>query len=216
MQYKEEQKVEPRIFGYARVSSKEQNLDRQILELRKYVPEDRILVDKASGKNLERESYQALKGPLGLRTGDILYITSLDRLSRNKTEIKQELQWFQDNGIRLKILDLPTSLIEIPEGQVWILEMIQNILIEVLASIAEQERLTIRKRQQDGIDAARVKGKHLGRPRLQTPENFNEVYAQWKAGCITGRTAQRNLGISSASFYRLVKRKEAVSKGPAN
>lgn len=215
MQCKEEKKAEHRIFGYARVSSKEQNLDRQILELRKYVPEERILVDKASGKNLERESYQALKGPLGLRTGDILYITSLDRLSRNKTETKQELQWFQDNGIRLKILDLPTSLIEIPEGQVWILEMIQNILIEVLASIAEQERLTIRKRQQDGIAAARVKGKHLGRPRLQTPENFDEVYAQWKSGCITGRTAQRKLGISSASFYRLVKRKEAVSKDRA-
>ena len=131
--------MEKRIFGYGRVSSKEQNLDRQIIALRKYVEPDKILTDKASGKNLDREAYKALKGALGLRPGDTLYITSLDRLSRNKNEIKQELQWFKDNKIRLKILDLPTSLIEVPEGQEWILEMVQNILIEVLASIAEQE-----------------------------------------------------------------------------
>lgn len=204
--------VETRIFGYARVSSIDQNLDRQIVALKTYVSEDNLLVDKASGKNLEREAYQALKGPLGLRRGDVLYITSLDRLSRNKSEIKQELQWFQEKGIRLKILDLPTSLIEVPEGQVWIIDMVQNVLIEVLASIAEQERLTIRKRQQDGINVARTKGKHLGRPRLQIPDNFDEIYERWKAGEMTGRAAQKNLGISSASFYRLVKVRESTSK----
>lgn len=106
-------------MGYARVSSKEQNLDRQILQLKKYVQEENIIVDKASGKNLERPGYQALKGVLGLRQGDTLVITSLDRLSRSKTDIKQELQWFKEHGIRLMILDLPTSLIEIPEGQEW-------------------------------------------------------------------------------------------------
>lgn len=153
--------MEQRIFGYARVSSKEQNLDRQIEALSKLVPDERILTDKASGKNLNRPSYQALKSPLGLRKGDTLIITSLDRLSRNKEEIKQELQWFQEKKIRLKILDLPTSLIEISEGQQWILDMIQNILIEVLASIAEQERLTIRKRQREGIEAAKKRGKHM-------------------------------------------------------
>lgn len=94
----EEKNVETRIFGYARVSSIDQNLDRQIVALKTYVSEDNLLVDKASGKNLEREAYQALKGPLGLRRGDVLYITSLDRLSRNKSEIKQELQWFQERG----------------------------------------------------------------------------------------------------------------------
>ena len=96
-----------------------------------------------------------MKGALGLRKGDTLVITSLDRLSRNKENIKQELQWFHDHGIRLKILDLPTSMIEVPSGQEWILDMITNILVEVLASIAEQERLTIRKRQREGIDAAK-------------------------------------------------------------
>lgn len=212
----EEKNFEARIFGYARVSSQEQNLDRQIMALKNYVPKEHILVDKASGKNLEREAYQALKGALGLRTGDTLYITSLDRLSRNKTEIKQELQWFKDSGIRLNILDLPTSLIEIPEGQGWILDMIQNILIEVLSSTAEQERLAIRKRQKEGLDAARAQGKHLGRPKLKVPENFEEVYTRWKAGAITARAAQRETGLSSASFYRLARGKESASKSHCN
>ncbi len=86
---------------------------------------------------------------------------SLDRLSRSKSDIKSELQWFKDNGIRLMILDLPSSMIQVPDGQEWIIEMINNILIEVLSSMAEQERLTIRKRQRQGIDAAKNKGKHL-------------------------------------------------------
>lgn len=197
--------MEKRIFGYGRVSSKEQNLDRQIIALRKYVEPDKILTDKASGKNLDREAYKALKGALGLRPGDTLYITSLDRLSRNKNEIKQELQWFKDNKIRLKILDLPTSLIEVPEGQEWILEMVQNILIEVLASIAEQERLTIRKRQQEGIEAARRKGKHMGRPAAKMPEQFESVYMNWKKGEVTARRATELLGLSSSTFYRMVK-----------
>ena len=129
--------MEGRIFGYARVSSKDQNLDRQIEQLKRYVPVENILTDKASGKDIDRPAYQALKGALGLRSGDTLVITSLDRLSRNKEHIKKELQWYRDSGVRLKILDLPTSLIEVPEGQEWIAEMINNILIEVLSSMAE-------------------------------------------------------------------------------
>lgn len=178
------------------------------MALCKYVPQENILVDKVSGKNLERPSYQALKGALGLRKGDVLIITSLDRLSRNKEDIKRELQWFKDNGIRLKILDLPTSMIEVPDGQTWIIEMIQNILIEVLSSIAEQERLTIRKRQREGIEAARKKGKHLGRPEIKEPDNFKAVYGQWKGGEITAKKAMRLLDLKSSTFYRMVKRHE--------
>ena len=197
-----------RVFAYARVSSKEQNLDRQICQLEEYVLAENILVDKASGKDLERKSYQALKGALGLRQGDTLYITSLDRLSRNKEDIKQELEWFKQNGVRLKILDLPTSLIEVPEGQEWILDMVTNVLVEVLASIAEQERITIRKRQRDGIDAARRKGKHLGRPKAEVPVEFAKIYAEWKSGNITARNAMQKLGLSSSTFYRIVRQHE--------
>ena len=154
------------------MSSTEQNLDRQIMELQKYVSRENIITDKASGKDTAREGYQALKGLFGLREGDTLYITSLDRLSRNKEDIKKELKWFQEKKVRLKILDLPTSLVEIQDGQEWIIDMVQNILIEVLASIAEQERLTIRKRQREGIEAAKKKGKHLGRPSLPCPIIF--------------------------------------------
>lgn len=198
-----------RIFGYARVSSKEQNLDRQLFQLRKYVPEENIIVDKASGKDFQRAGYQALKGVLGLRSGDTLIVTSLDRLSRSKIDIKNELQWFQSQNIRVKILDLPTSLIEIPDGQEWIRDMIQNILIEVLSSIAEQERLTIRKRQREGIEAAHRKGIHMGRPRMEMPEEFPEVYRKWKAQEISAVKAIERLNLSRSSFYRMVKAYES-------
>ena len=202
-----------KIYGYARVSSKEQNLDRQIDQLKKYVKEEYILTDKASGKDLNRPSYVALKGALGLRAGDTLVITSLDRLSRNKENIKQELQWFHDHGIRLKILDLPTSMIEVPSGQEWILDMITNILVEVLASIAEQERITIRKRQREGIDAAKKKGKHLGRPKMQMPEKFPEIYVKWKNDELTAKKAMNLLEMPSTSFYKMVKLYEGEHKG---
>lgn len=202
-----------RIFGYARVSSREQNLDRQIYELKKYVNEENILMDKSSGKDLERPAYQALKGALGLREGDTLIITSLDRLSRDKEDIKNELQWFQNKKVRLKILDLPTSLIEVPNGQQWILDMIQNILIEVLSSIAEQERLTIKKRQKEGIEAAKAKGKHLGRPSIEQPKEFAEIYDQWKRKEITAVEARKKMNLSSSTFYRMVRQYESASKG---
>lgn len=197
-----------RIFGYARVSSAEQNLDRQLAELKKYVPKENIVIDKQSGKNLQRPGYMALKGALGLRRGDTLYVMSLDRLSRNKSDIKEELQWFKEQGIRLMILDLPTTMVQVPEGQGWILDMVNSIIIEVLSSIAEQERETIRKRQRQGIDAAKAKGKYLGRPRIKMPDNFGQVYSGWKRGEYTAKKAMNILGMKSTSFYRMVKRYE--------
>lgn len=198
--------MQSRIMGYARVSTKEQNLDRQLVALSKYVPPENIVVDKMSGKSLDRPGYTALKGPLGLRPGDTLYIKSLDRLSRRKTDIKAELQWFKDNGVRLMIIDLPTSMIRVPEGQEWIIEMIENIIIEVLASIAEQERETTLERQREGIDAAKAKGKYLGRPRLDVPENWDEVMEKWKSGEITAKKAMELSGLKRSSFYKLVQK----------
>lgn len=196
------------IYGYARVSTKEQNLDRQIVTLKKYVSEEQIIVDKQSGKDLERPGYQALKGALGLRAGDTLYVKSLDRLSRNKQDIKNELQWFKDHGITLKIIDLPTTMVDLGEDQNWIKDMVSNILIEVISSIAEQERISIRRRQREGIDAAKKKGKHMGRPKLIVPDIFPEVYEDWKAGKYTARYAMGRLGMKSSSFYRAVRKYE--------
>ena len=197
--------MQNKTMGYARVSSKEQNLDRQLVELKKYVPEENIVVDKQSGKDLDRPGYQALKGALGLRSGDTLYIKSLDRLSRNKEDIKNELEWFKKNDIRLMIIDLPTSMIQVPDGQEWVIDMINNVLIEVLASIAQQERETIRARQQEGIDAAKAAGKHLGRPPLAVPPNFSQVINQWRTGEITAKEAMRLTGLKRSSFYKLTK-----------
>lgn len=197
--------MQSRVMGYARVSSREQNLDRQLLELKKYVPEENIVVDKQSGKDLERPGYQALKGALGLRPGDTLYVKSLDRLSRNKADIKGELEWFQKNNIRLMILDLPTSMIQVPDGQEWIIEMINNILIEVLSSIAQQEREMIRTRQREGIDAAKLAGKSFGRPKAIVPDNFSAVVKDWQEGEITAKEAMKLTGLKRSSFYNFVK-----------
>lgn len=197
-----------RKYGYARVSSSSQNLDRQIIALKEYVEDTNIIVDKKSGKNLEREGYQALKGPMGLRRGDSLYVVSLDRLSRSKQDILSEVKWFKDSGIDLRILDLPTTMIDFPEGQEWIRDMINNILIEVLGSIAEQERITIRKRQRAGIEAAKKKGKHLGRYSVAKPENYDDVMKLCKTKNITAIEAMKRLGVTKTLFYKWAKEME--------
>ena len=196
--------MDNRIYYYARVSSKEQNLDRQIEAFKKIGADDReIICDKESGKNLDRSGYQALKTVM-LRSGDTLIVKSLDRLSRNKSDIKNELQYFKDNNIRLKVIDLPTTMMDLPKGQEWVFDMVNNILIEVLGTIAEQERRTIRKRQREGIEAARSKGKHLGRPKTSLPNNWNDVYTAWKNNEITAKAAMNQLGVSKNTFYNWV------------
>ncbi|MBE7062995.1 MAG: recombinase family protein [Ruminococcaceae bacterium] len=194
-----------KIFYYARVSSKEQNLDRQIEAFKKLGADEReIICDKESGKNLERAGYQALKNTI-LRNGDTLIVKSLDRLSRNKSDIKNELQYFKENNIRLKVIDLPTTMMELPECQEWVFEMVNAILIEVLGTIAEQERETIRKRQREGIDAAKRKGKHLGRPKAELPDGYELVLSDWRSGKIRTKEAMEELGMRKSTFYRCVR-----------
>lgn len=200
--------MDSRTFYYARVSSKEQNLDRQITAFKALGAADReIITDKESGKNLDRQGYQALKNAM-LRSGDTLVIKSLDRLSRSKYDIHNELQYFKENGIRLKVIDLPTTMVDLPAGQEWVFEMVNNILIEVLGTIAEQERETIKKRQAEGIAAAKLKGKKLGRPALSFPANWDSVYTSWKSGKITAKTAMEQTNTKRTSFYKLVKMTE--------
>lgn len=191
-------------FGYARVSTKEQKTDRQVIALTEYgVKERNIIVDKESGKDLNRNGYQSLKNTM-LRSGDTLVIKSLDRLSRNKADIKKELEYFKDNGIRIKVLDLPTTLMELPEGQEWVFEMVNNILIEVLGTIAEQERRNIKQRQAEGIAAAKGNGVTLGRPKAEKPDNWEEVIKEWQSGKITAVKAMELTGTKRTTFYKLV------------
>lgn len=205
-----------KVVGYARVSSQTQNLDRQISALEKYVNKDMIVTDKASGKDLNRTGYQSLKVGIGkLTKGDTLYVTSLDRLSRNKEQAKNELQYFQSIGVRVKVIDLPTTMADIPQGQEWVLDMINNILIEVLTTIAENERQTIKQRQAEGLSVmpigadgkrySKKTGRSIGRPKAEYPSNWVEVYTQWKNKNITAVRAMALLGLKRNTFYKLAK-----------
>lgn len=208
--------------GYIRVSTNGQNLARQKAALLKYLPEDMIVSDKKSGKDFEREGYSSLKNGIGkLVKGDELYITSLDRLGRNKEETLKELQYFKENGIRLKVLDIPTTMIDIgeTENQTWIIEMINNILIEVLTSLAEQERKNIKERQAQGLEQMPINpktgkkrslktGRDIGRPQADYPHNWKEVYEDWKEKKITAVEAMKCMELKKNTFYNLVKRYE--------
>ena len=194
-----------KIYGYARVSTKDQNLDRQLIALREFGIDDRdIIREKASGKSLNREAYQTLRNQL-LREGDTLVIVALDRLSRNKLHIKQELEYYRGRNIRVMVLDMPTTLCQVNEGQEWIIEMINAILVEVLASLAEQERVKTLTRQAEGIEAAKLQGKHLGRPKMKIPEGWDNIYMLWKSGEITAVEAMKRSGLKKSTFYKLTK-----------
>ena len=197
-----------KVYGYARVSTREQNLDRQIAALREYVADERdIITDKESGKDFDRTGYQYLRERL-IRPGDTLIVKSLDRLGRNKEQVMEELRHYHSNGVRVKILDLPTTMINLPAGQDWIVEMVNNILIEVLASIAEQERLTIRQRQAEGIAEAKKQGRPLGRRKTNLPDEWEEVTGLWKSGSITAVQAMDRLDLKKSTFYRMVRERE--------
>ena len=197
-----------RTYYYARVSTTEQNLDRQLDVFKSLGADDRdIITDKQSGKSLDRNGYMALKNTI-LRPNDTLVIKSLDRLSRNKMDIKNELQYFKDNNIRLKVIDLPTTMLDLPTEQSWVIDMVNNILIEVLSSIAEQEYHNIHTRQKEGIETAKSKGVHLGRPPLQKPENWDIVIAEYRAANLTAKEAMTQLNLKKSSFYKLLKEEE--------
>lgn len=200
-------------YFYARVSTKEQNLARQLASAKAYKDIDRVFSDKQSGKNFIREQYQEMKSVLC--SGDEVVVHSLDRLGRNKAEIKEELAWFKEHGVLPRILDLPTTLIEFPVGQEWILDMVNNILIEVLGTIAEQERNTTLKRQAEGIAAMPVvdgvkvsakTGRGFGRPKCEVdPANFEKVAQKQKDGRMTVSECCKQLGISRSTWYDLRK-----------
>lgn len=202
------------IFGYARVSSKEQNEERQILALKNYCKEleyKNIFIDKESGKDFERDNYKKLKSIL--REGDVLIIKELDRLGRNKEGVKEELNYYKENKIRVKILNIPTTLMDIPEENSWIFEMINNIMIEVLGAVAEEERNKIRSRQKEGIEIAKREGKYRGRPLAPLPEGFEKLYKQWQESKITAIQFTKLLNLKSrTTLYKYIKRYEETLK----
>ena len=200
-------------YAYLRVSSKDQNLARQIAAVKNYrsdIPDENIFFDKQSGKNFCRDEYLRLKGLL--QAGDELIIKELDRFGRNKEDIKDELRSLKDRKIIVRILNVPTTLIDY-QGQDWIFDMVNNILIEVLGAIAEEERATSKARQREGIDCMPVvNGKRvsaktnrpMGRPSITVLDSdFQKIFEMQKGGEITATAAARELGISRSSWYNL-------------
>ncbi|HCB92248.1 MAG TPA: resolvase [Selenomonas sp.] len=197
------------MFGYARVSTKGQNVDRQTEELRKYVSKaENLYIDKQSGKDFDRVAYQQVKA--ALRDGDDLYVKSLDRLGRNKQQIKDELQQLRGKGVFVHILDFPQTMIQTKdEQQREILELATNIIIEIIGYMAEQERENIKKRQAEGIAVwrrtGRTKtGRPYGRPKKEAPKNWIKVYDLWKRKEIKTKEAISLLGVGKNTFYRFV------------
>lgn len=189
------------VYGYVRVSSKDQNEDRQMIALREVgVSEKNIFVDKQSGKDFNRPKYKRLLKRL--KTDDLLYIKSIDHLGRNYEEIQN--QWriiTKDKKVDIVVLDMP--LLDTRRGKDLVGTFLSDIVLQVLSFVAENERSNIRQRQAEGIAAAKARGVRFGRPPATLPENFHQVYQLWKSGKITGLEAARMCDMPMSTFrYR--------------
>lgn len=197
-----------RIWGYIRVSSKDQNTERQHSALAEYalkqnIKIERIFEDKISGKTFNRDGYNALK--FVIREGDVIIIKELDRLGRDMEQIKKEWREIQDKKVDIVVLDTPilntTNKTDLEKS------LIANIVFELLAYLAEKERIKIKSRQKEGIDLAKKHGKYTGRKPIDVNEKqFKEVCAKWRGGEITAREAMKQVNLEANTFYRRVKK----------
>ena len=192
-------------FGYARVSSADQNEGRQIQALLEVgVKESFIFTDKMSGKDFNRTEYQFLVGSR-LAEGDTLIITSIDRLGRNYTEIMEEWRRItREIKANIKVLDMPL-LDTTKSGADLDQTFIADLVLQILSYVANKERDNIRKRQEQGIALARQNGVSLGRPKAIYPDNWNEIYQEWKSELITATEAMKRLNLRRTTFYKLIK-----------
>lgn len=188
------------VYGYVRVSSTDQNEDRQMLAMQEAgVPEYNIFMDKQSGKNFERQQYLKLRRQL--KAGDLLYVLSIDRLGRNYEEIQN--QWrilTKEIGVDICVIDMP--LLDTRNGKDLMGTFIADLVLQILSFVAENERTNIRKRQQQGIIAAKARGVRFGRPETPIPSDFGEIVKKWEKGYITVDDAIQKCGMSQATFYR--------------
>jgi DNA invertase Pin-like site-specific DNA recombinase len=190
--------TEKKIYGYVRVSSREQNEDRQMIALNEIgVSKQNIYMDKQSGKDFARPQYK--KMVRRMKKEDLLYIKSIDRLGRNYSEILE--QWrilTKDKGIDIVVLDMP--LLDTRRGKDLMGTFLSDIVLQVLSFVAENERTNIRQRQAEGIAAAKARGVKFGRPPGRLPDNFYDAYQGWKNGKLTGSAAAKECGMALSSF----------------
>lgn len=187
------------IYGYIRVSTREQNEDRQRLALAALpVPEENIYMDKQSGKDFERPQYRRLVRRL--RRDDLLYVKSIDRLGRNYSEILEQWRMLtKEKGVDIAVLDMP--LLDTRRGKDLMGTFLSDIVLQVLSFVAENERDNIRQRQAEGIAAAKARGVRFGRPPLPLPDNFHMLHQAWRGQKITLRQAARACGMPAGTFY---------------
>lgn len=201
--------IKATIYGYIRVSTREQNEDRQVIALREAgVPEQNICIEKQSGKDFNRSQYKKLVQKL--KRNDLLYIKSIDRLGRNYAEILE--QWrilTKDKGIDIVVLDMP--LLDTRRGKDLMGTFLSDIVLQVLSFVAENERVSIRQRQAEGIAAAKARGVRFGRAPKPLPDSFQSAYQRWRSGEITGTAAAKECGMPLSTFrYRAKSYKNAA------
>ncbi len=197
--------MQSKTYGYVRVSTKEQNEERQMIAMREFgVPDSAIYMDKQSGKDFERPYYKRLMRRL--KAGDVLVIKSIDRLGRNYDEILE--QWRTITKVKhaaIVVLDMP--LLDTRQGRDLTGVLIADIVLQLLSYVAQTERENIRQRQAEGIAAAKARGVHMGRPPMKTPAGFSSAKKLYQAGAISSRQAAGQLGISSTTFLRWVRQR---------
>ncbi len=192
-----------KVYGYIRVSSADQNEDRQLVALRSCkVPECNLFVDKQSGKDFERPEYRRMLRRL--KRDDLLYVKSIDRLGRNYGEILEQWRLLtKEKGVDIVVLDMP--LLDTRSGKDLMGTFIADLVLQILSFVAQNERENIRQRQAEGIAAAKARGVPLGRPALPLPENFKQVVASWRNKEIDFASALQQTGMRPATFYRRLK-----------
>ena len=199
-----------KIYGYVRVSSTDQNEDRQMIALReKGLDDNSIYMDKQSGKDFNRPQYKKLVKKL--KAGDLLYILSIDRLGRNYEDIQK--QWrilTKDIGIDICVIDMP--LLDTRNGKDLMGTFIADLVLQILSFVAQSERENIKKRQAEGIAAAKAKGIKFGRPEAPTPDGFDKHISKWEKGQITTSEVLKLTDLSKSTFYRKVREHRLIKK----
>ena len=188
------------IYGYVRVSSCDQNEDRQLFAMNELkVPKKNVYIDKQSGKDFDRPAYNRMLKRL--RRDDLVYIKSIDRLGRNYNEVVEQWQYLtRIKGVDIVVIEMP--LLDTRRGKDLLGTFLSDIVLQVLSFVAENERTNIRSRQREGIEAARRRGVHLGRPVKPLPDDFPDIYASWQSGEIPASRAAQMCGMSRATLYR--------------
>lgn len=196
---------EQKVYGYVRVSSKDQNEGRQLQEMKVFgIPKERIFVDKQSGKDFNRAEYQTLKRMLKDSPGSLLVILSIDRLGRNYKEIVNEWrELINECKADIKVLDM--ELLDTRLHKDLLGTFVADLVLQILSYNAEQERNNTRKRQREGINLAKAQNKHLGRPRAEITDIYMMEYTKWKNGEQTATQAMKNADIKRNTFYKLAK-----------